>query len=168
MSASHSWNKHFRIVVGESLVASSAATLSAVVLELPVWAMFIGWISFFTRGFNFKAGLINLGCVLIGLSLGIAGAHLLGALSPHLGAYAIGAVVMVITVSALSLARLPVLNNLLGFFLGLVSYFASHLPPTPGSFASLSLAAAIGATAGFLAHAWAHRVNATRAAGSTS
>lgn len=168
MSAEHSWGKHVQVVVGEAVVAASAATVSAVALGLPVWAMFIGWIAFFTRGFNFRAGLVNLGCVLIGLALGIVGAHLQGALGPHLGAYAISAVVLAITVVALSLARLPVFNNLLGFFLGLVSYFAAHLPPTLGSFASLGLAAAIGAAAGFLAHAWAHRVNAVRPVDSAS
>ncbi|AFT71049.1 hypothetical protein B5T_02781 [Alloalcanivorax dieselolei B5] len=149
-------------------MASLAATFSALALELPIWAMFIGWIAFFTRGLNLKAGLINLGCVLMGLVLGIGAAHLQGALGPHLGAYAISAVVLAITAVALSLARVPVFNNLLGFFLGLVSYFASHLPPTLGSFASLGVAAAIGATAGFLAHTWAHRVNATRPASSAS
>lgn len=158
MSTSHSWGQHLRIVAGESVVASSAATFSAVALELPVWAMFIGWIAFFTRGRNLKAGLVNLGCVLIGLALGIGAARLQGALVPYLDAYAISAVVLAITAVALSLARLPVFNNLLGFFLGLVSYFASHWPPAVGSFASLGLAAAIGTTAGFLAHAWAHRV----------
>ena len=168
MSANHSWGKHLQIVAGESVVAASAATFSAVALELPVWAMFIGWIAFFTRGLNFKAGLVNLGCVLIGLGLGIVAVHLQGALGPHLGAYALSAVVLAITAAALSLARLPVFNNLLGFFLGLVSYFASHLPPTLGSFASLGLAAAIGIAAGFLAHAWAHRVNAVRPVGSAS
>ena len=159
MAADVSWRSHLRIVAGESVVASSAATLSAVTLELPVWAMFIGWIAFFTRGVSFRAGLVNLGCVLIGLVLGIGAAHLLGAVGPHLGAYAITAVVLAITAVALSLARLPMFNNLLGFFLGLVSYFASHLPPTLGSFASLGLAATIGIAAGFLAHAWAQRVN---------
>lgn len=61
MSASHSWREHLQIVVGESVVASSAATLSAVAQELPVWAMFIGSIAFFTRGVNFKTGLVDLG-----------------------------------------------------------------------------------------------------------
>jgi len=153
------WGKHLKIVLGESVVASSAATFSVMALELPVWAMFVGWIAFFTRGLNLRSGLVNLACVLIGLALGIGAAHLLAALDPLLGAYAITAVVTVITAIALSLARVPVFNNLLGFFLGLVAYFAAHQPPTLGTFASLGLAAAIGTTAGFLAHAWQHRVN---------
>ncbi|KAB7767081.1 DUF1097 domain-containing protein [Xanthomonas maliensis] len=147
-----------KIVLGESAVASSAATLSALALEVPVWAMFVGWIAFFTRGLTLRQGAINLACVLIGLGLGIGAAHALTALGPHLGAYAISAVVFAITVIALSLAKVPVFDNLLGFFLGLVAYFASHLPPTLPSFAQLALAAAVGTIAALLAHGLQHRL----------
>jgi len=156
--AGNDWNRHLKIVLGESAVASSAATVSALALELPVWAMFVGWIAFFTRGLNLRSGLVNLACVLIGVALGIVAAHAQGALGPVFGAYAISVVVVAVTAVALSLARVPVFNNLLGFFLGLVAYFASHMPPSPGTFATLGLAAAIGTAAGFLAHAWQHHV----------
>lgn len=158
--------RQLQMIVGESVVASSAATFSMLVLELPVWAMFVGWIAYFTRGLNWRNGLINLGCVLIGLALGLGAAHLLALMNPLLGPYAISVAVMAITVVALALAKLPVFNNVLGFFLGLVAYFASHQPPTPATFAQLGLAAAVGSLAGFLAHAWARRV--TTAASSHS
>lgn len=155
--------KHLKTTLAESVVASSAATFSLLVLELPVWAMFVGWIAYFTRGLNWRAGAINLACVLIGLALGIGAAQLLALMSTALGPFAISAAVMLVTVAALSLAKLPVFNNVLGFFLGLVAYFASHLPPTPTAFAQLGLAAALGSLAGFLAHAWARRAQATPA-----
>ncbi|OZI23198.1 hypothetical protein CAL26_06900 [Bordetella genomosp. 9] len=158
--AGNNLGRHMKVVLGESIVASSAATVSTLALELPVWAMFVGWIAYFTRGLNLRSGLVNLACVLMGVALGMGAAHGLGALAPLLGDYAISAVVVAVTAVALSLARLPVFNNLLGFFLGLVAYFASHLPPTPTTFASLGLAAALGGVAAFCAHAWQHRVNA--------
>jgi hypothetical protein len=158
--AGNNLGKHMKVVLGESIVASSAATVSTLALELPVWAMFVGWIAYFTRGLNLRSGLVNLACVLMGVALGIGAAHVLAALSPVLGDYAISAVVVAVTAIALSLARLPVFNNLLGFFLGLVAYFASHMPPTPTTFATLGLAAAIGGVAAFSAHAWQHRVHA--------
>lgn len=154
--------RHLKIVLGESVVASSAATLSTVVLEVPVWAMFVGWIAFFTRGLNLRHGVINLVCVLIGVGLGIGAAYVLAALGPRLGIYAITAVVFAITVVALSLAKVPVFNNLLGFFLGLVAYFASHLPPSLSTLVQLGLAAVVGAVAAFLAHAWQARIKAVR------
>lgn len=149
---------HLKVVLGESAVASSAATLCVAVFEVPVWAMFIGWISFFTRGANFRHGLVNLACVLGGVTLGIGAASLLSLLTPHLEVFAVGAVVFAITVVTLSLAKAPVFNNLLGFFLGLVAYFASHQPPSFAAFGSLALAAALGTTAAFLAHSLQKRL----------
>ena len=157
--ANSSTSTHFKIVIGEAVIASSAATLSTAAFELPVWAMFVGWISFFTRGLNLKQGAINLACVLIGLALGIGAAHAMSVLSPLLGGYAISAVVFVITGIALSLAKVPVFNNLLGFFLGLVAYFASHQPPSMSAFTMLTMAATLGAIAAFLAHALQKRVH---------
>jgi hypothetical protein len=150
--ANAAFSTHIKVVFGESLIASSAATLSVMALEVPVWAMFVGWISFFTRGLNLKQGAINLACVLVGVALGIAAAYAMSVLTPLLGAYAITAVVLAITVVALSLAKMPVFNNLLGFFLGLVMYFASHEPPSAAAFGMLSMAAMVGTVAAFLAH----------------
>lgn len=65
------------IVTGASrgisrVIASLAATLSVVTFDVPVWAMFVGWISSFTRGLNLKQGAINLGDIGAG---GDAGTH---------------------------------------------------------------------------------------------
>lgn len=156
--ASNAFSTHLKVVIGESVIASSAATLSVMAFEVPVWAMFVGWISFFTRGLNLKQGAVNLACVLIGIILGIAAAQAVAISTPLLGSYAISAVVFAITIIALSLARAPVFNNLLGFFLGLVAYFASHQPPSFTAFGMLALAATVGATAAFLAHSLQKRI----------
>ena len=103
--ANNALSDHLKIVIGESVIASSAATLSVMAFEVPVWAMFVGWISFFTRGLNLKQGVINLACVLIGVALGIAAAQVMAVLTPVLGSYAISAVVFAVTVIALSLAK---------------------------------------------------------------
>ncbi len=150
--------KYVKIVLGESAVASSAATF-VMMLELPVWAMFVGWIAFFTRGLNLRSGLISLACVLTGMVLGLGAAYMLGTLHPLLGKYAIAPVVIVITALTLSMARAPVFNNLLGFFLGLVTWFAAHPSPSLATLSGLSATIAIGTLAGFLAHAWQKRVN---------
>jgi len=151
--ASNSTSTQLKVVIGEAVIASSAATLSIAAFDVPVWAMFVGWISFFTRGLNLKQGVINLVCVLIGFSLGMGAAYAMTILTPLLGSYAISAVVFVVTGIALSLAKAPMFNNLLGFFLGLVAYFASHQPPSLSTFTMLTVAATLGATAACLAHA---------------
>lgn len=140
-----------KITVSQSLVAAAAATLSAVVFEVPVWAMFIGWIAHFTRGVDVRQGLANLVCVLIGLGVGMAAGVASARLGAHLGGYAIGAVVFAVAMAVLSLRHLPVLNNLLAFFLGLVCWFAAHLTPSPRAFAELAVAVSLGAFAGWLA-----------------
>lgn len=148
----NAFSTHMKVVIGESVIASSAATLSMLAFEVPVWAMFVGWISFFTRGLNLQHGIINLVCVLVGVSLGIGAAHVQTALTPYLGSYAISAVVFTITIIALSLTKAPAVNNLAAIFLGLVAYFALHQPPSIATFGTLTLATALGATAAFLAH----------------
>ncbi|WP_218277730.1 MULTISPECIES: DUF1097 domain-containing protein [Pseudomonas] len=135
-----------KAILGESVLACVAATL-CVLLRIPVSAMFIGWIAFFTRGITARDGLINLGCMLIGLAIGIASELL----APHLGALTITPVALLVTVVVLSLRGLPVFNNLLSLFLGVVSFFASHLATTLATFLELSLACALGVLAGLLA-----------------
>ena len=139
------------ITVGEAIIAALAAALSALVLDVPVWAMFVGWIAYFTRGLTLRHGLVNLACVLAGIALGIGAGASMQALSPQLGAATLTLVVFAVALVVLSLRHLPVFNNLLGFFLGLVAYFASHQPPVWATFAELGLAAMVGAAAAFLA-----------------
>ena len=56
-------------VVAAATAALAAATSLA--LSLPVWAMFVGWIAFFTRGLDTRSALENLGCVGLGLAIGL-------------------------------------------------------------------------------------------------
>lgn len=142
---------HFKLTLGESAVAALAASFCVLIVELPLWAMFIGWISFFTRAPGVRQGAINLACTLAGLLLGMAAAIATAALAPALGALTVMPVVFLVAVLVLSTRRLAVFNNLLAFFLGLVSYFASHLPPTFVTFGDLGGAATLGAVAGLQA-----------------
>ena len=96
---------------------------------------------------------------MIGVLLGMGAAHATAALTPLLGGYAITAVVFAITSIVLCLARAPVFNNLLGIFLGLVAYFASHPPASPSTFGMLATAATLGAVAAYLAHALQKRIH---------
>lgn len=141
----------FKAIFGESIVACIAATLCAMLLNVPVWAMFIGWIAFFTRGITTRDWAINMICVFIGLVIGITAGLAGAALEPTLGAWSITPVVLMVTLVVLCLQVLPVINNVLAFFLGLVCFFASHLPPTLDTFVELGTASALGATAGLMA-----------------
>ncbi len=63
-----------------AIVASLAATASAG-LGWPVWAMFIGWVAFFTGEHSFKGALSSYICVAIGIALGNAAGLAVGSLS---------------------------------------------------------------------------------------
>lgn len=142
-----SLNSKVFALVREATIATAAATLCALVLQVPVWAMFIGWIAFFTRGMTTKDGVINLLTVWIGLAIGIAAGQLTSVLTPLTGEGTLSLVVFMVALVVLSLRYAPVINNLLGLFLGLVSFFASHQPPNAETFFTLALAATVGIVA---------------------
>jgi len=133
MSKNDSNKKMFISSTVIAALTAAMATASSMTFSLPVWAMFIGWIAFYTRGINAKAGLENLGCVGMGLVFGLCAALTLSNLAPAIGS-------------------LPFMNNLLCYFLGLVSWFAAHLEPSLESLLFLFSASVIGTLAGLASH----------------
>ena len=140
---------HLAFTGAAALTAAIAAGTSAV-LDVPVWAMFIGWVAFFTKGLNARAGLENLACVWLGIGIGMVAALSLKLLGPTLGAMTLPVVVFVVAMVVVSLRSAPGINNLLGYFLGLIAFFAAHLVPSTHSFLILAGATAIGSTAAFI------------------
>lgn len=139
------------LVVTMVLAATAAmAAFTSASLSLPVWAMFVGWVAYFTRRPSAKEGLHSFVCVLIGLVLGSAAVLILGLLGPALGRFALPIVVFFIGGTVIITRGLPVLNNLLGYFLGLITFFASHLEPELGSIGQLGSATALGSLAGWI------------------
>jgi hypothetical protein len=126
---------------------AAVATFASVALSLPIWAMFLGWVAWFTRGVSVRDGLANLACLLLGIGLGVGAALAAGALLPALGALTFPAVVFFVACIVVSLRAAPVVNNVLCYFLGLIGLFAAHLPPTPATFARLAAAGTLGAAA---------------------
>ncbi|MDQ0252355.1 hypothetical protein J2W22_004443 [Sphingomonas kyeonggiensis] len=139
-----------------TMVAATTAALAAaasLALSVPVWAMFVGWIAFFTRGLDTRGALENLACVGFGLTIGLLASLVIPPLAAVAGAgLALPVVVFVVALSVVALRGLPILNNLLGYFLGLVAWFAAHLEPSLESVAHLFGAGAIGSTAGWISH----------------
>lgn len=138
-------------------VAAVAGTTSAG-LGWPVWAMFIGWIAFFTGEQALGGGLRSYLCVVVGITLGNLAASGIGILVPVFGTFALGAVVFVIAIVVLSLRFAPYLNNIPACFLGLVAFFAAHVEPaSPASF-ELVAVGGLGSAAAVVAHALQTRV----------
>ena len=127
--------------------AASAASLSA---GLPVWAMFIGWVAFFSRGHTLRDGLINYAGVLAGIVFGMVAATAIAAIGPTLGNMALPLVVFIVAMGVVSLRAVPVMNNVLAYFLGLISFFAAHLEPSLETGMRLGGASAIGSSAAWI------------------
>ncbi|MCY1365761.1 hypothetical protein D9M69_526240 [compost metagenome] len=140
-------------------VVAAAASAMALVLELPVWAMFVGWVAFYTRGATARDGVFNLVCVSLGLLIGKGAALAIAALAPIAGAAALPVVVLFVALGVVSMRSVPRLNNLLCYFLGLIAFFAVHQPPSLSLFATLAGAAALGSMAAWVAHLLQRRVH---------
>lgn len=139
------------------VVAAAAAHISTLA-AVPVWAMFMGWIAWFTRGHSARDGLFNWLCLAIGLAIGFGAAALLGLLAPALGGFALPLVVFAVALLVVSTRILPALSNIPSYFLGIVSVFAAHAAPTLAAFAELGGASAVGSLAAWLASAMQARV----------
>ncbi len=135
-----------------AVIAALAAAGSAA-LSLPVWAMFIGWIAFFTHIGTTRTAFENLACVglgiVIGLIAGVSVPELAAVVGPGL---ALPMVVFAVALIVVALRGLPVMNNLLGYFLGIVAWFAAHLEPSFEGLAQLLSASAVGSVAGWVSH----------------
>ncbi len=135
-----------------AVVAAIAATTSAG-LGWPVWAMFIGWVAFFTGHHSAKGAIRSYLCLAIGVAIGNFAALGVGMLVPLIDYLAFGAVVFVVAMIVVSLRAAPVLNNVAAYFLGLIAFFASHLAPGIIAFGELSAVSALGVAAALAAHA---------------
>lgn len=160
-SVTHRPSGYMTVTLIAAITASSAVAL-VLSLHLTVWVMFIGWIAFFSRGLDTRSAIENLVCVWLGLAIGsVAAASSVASLVPVVGLMlAMPMVVFVVTLIVVSLRGLPLLNNLLGYFLGLVTWFASHLEPSVVAIGQLAAASAIGSLAGWISHHLSLRLSA--------
>ncbi len=148
------------ISAAAAVTAASAAHFSNLI-AVPAWAMFMGWVAYYTRGHSGRDGLVNYACLALGICLGFIAVMAVGTLAPSFGTFALPVVVLVVATLVVSLRALPVLSNIPAYFLGLVTVFAAHVQPTLYAVAELGSAGAIGSFAAWFASRWQHRL-ATR------
>ncbi|GAA1314443.1 DUF1097 domain-containing protein [Saccharothrix xinjiangensis] len=130
-------------------VVAAVAAFGSESLSLEPWAMFVGWVAWFTRPASAVQGVHAVVCLWLGFGLAIAGHLLVGALSPALGHAALPPAVFCLAVVAVGLRGTPVVDNTLAWFLGLIAYFAAGVDEVLPGLLALLAASAIGAVAGF-------------------
>jgi hypothetical protein len=132
-------------------ITAAMATFASVAFALPVWAVFIGWVAYDTRGQSARDGIANLTCLLLGVAFGMATALAITVLTPTLGSASTAVAVFGVAIVVVSLRAVPVINNILSYFLGVISFFAVQLEPTLPAFVELASASALGGLAGWVA-----------------
>jgi Protein of unknown function (DUF1097) len=140
-----------------ALTAAVAAATSAS-LGWPVWAMFMGWVAFFTRGHSAWDAFTSYLCLAIGIAFGGGAALAVGALMPLIGPFAFGPVVFVVAIVVVSLRAAGPINNVPAYFLGLITFFAAHLEPGILAFSELAAVSGLGALAAWIAHRWQSKI----------
>lgn len=135
-----------------TVVAAASAALaawSAAALTLEVWVMFTGFIAWFTRPTALRHSLAAMLCLWLGIALAALAHRATGALAPGLGAAALPLVVFAAGCVIVGLRATRALDNMLAWFVGMVTFFAAGLGASPEAFAHLGAATAIGALAGW-------------------
>lgn len=127
-------------------VVAGFVTFGTVAVMLSASGMFLGWVAYSINNHRMRDGYANLVSFLLGLGLGIGTTIVIKLLTPSLGLAATGLAIFVLVALVMSLRTLTPLNNPLAYFLGITSFFYSGFAPTAGSFGSLAVAAALGAT----------------------
>jgi hypothetical protein len=114
--------------------------------------MFIGWIAFVAGGMSARSAIPTYLCAALGLVLGMVGAVVIGGVGEHAGAdlgLLIG--VFAIVFAALLAQHLPVINLVVCYFIGMTTFFASGMAPTPGTALTLLAGVLVGVVSGLIA-----------------
>nr|WP_221380267.1 DUF1097 domain-containing protein [Actinoplanes polyasparticus] len=149
-------SRFIRFTVIAGVVAAAAAFLSQLA-GLPAWAMFIGWVAWFTRPASTRQGVYSIISLWAGVLLATAGTFIVAWLSPVVGAVALPISVFLLALVAVGLRATTILGNTLTWFLGLIAFFALHPDNPLTGILTLVAAGAIGAVAGFTSQRLQHR-----------
>jgi len=146
-----------------ALIAAIGSAI-CVVIKVPVWMMFAGWIAFLAGGGAVKTAPVTFACVLLGAILGILGSFAIAQSAANLGSMALPVAVFAIVAAALCAQFLPVISSVIGYFCGMTIFFASGLPLSASSLLVVGIGVAVGIVSGLLASTLCAQVTARTAA----
>jgi len=133
-----------------AMVAASAAAICAL-LGWPVWAMFLGWVTALTTGRSLREISCSYLCFVGGIGIGTAGALAVGHLNPIMGPLASGAAVLGMATVIVSMRKVPYMNVVSSYILGVLGIFALHPGFIVIGASKVAAPAAVGATGVWLA-----------------
>lgn len=138
-------------ITGATAVVAAISAVSSAMLGLEVWAMFLGWVVFFSRPTSFAQGLASMLCYWLGMVIALASVVAAGKLVPLMGPGAFGPVVFLVAIVVLSMRFVPLVNNIASWFVGLSAFYAAHLGTEPEPIVRIGLAGSYGVAAAWIA-----------------
>ena len=144
--------KQFSLYTVIAAVVAAVAAWGSMALNLEVWVMFAGFIAWFTRPTSVQESLNAMICLWLGIALAAISHKMTGAMIPTLGTLALPVVVFLVAILIVGLRATSPVNNMLTWFLGMVTFFAADKGITIETFIYLLSATAIGGFAGWSCH----------------
>lgn len=141
-------SQFIRFTVIAAVIAAVAALLSES-LGVHAWAMFVGWVAWFTRPASVTQGLHSMLSLWAGMLLAAGGHFIVAFLSSHIGMAALPVAVFVLACVAVGMRTTPPLNNMIAWFLGLIAFFALESDNVLTGLLTLVAASVIGGAAGY-------------------
>jgi hypothetical protein len=155
--------RQFALYTVVTAAIAATAALISILLGYAIWAMFIGWVAYSTRGHTLRRGLANLGCTILGIGIGVCATRAIDTLMPIFGLLSFAPVLFTITAIVIALRAIPPLNNVPAYFLGLICFFAGSVEPTLDGYSELAAPVMLGALCAWLSQAMQIRIQpATR------
>ena len=144
--------KQFSLYTVIAAVVAAVAAWGSMALNLEVWVMFAGFIAWFARPTSVQESLNAMICLWLGIALAAISHKMTGAMIPTLGTLALPVVVFLVAILIVGLRATSPVNNMLTWFLGMVTFFAADKGITIETFIYLLSATAIGGFAGWSCH----------------
>ncbi|TDD53223.1 DUF1097 domain-containing protein [Nonomuraea terrae] len=138
-------------------VVAAVAAYTSTALGLQAWVMFAGWVAWFTRPTSARLGIYAIICLWLGMALAVLGHTIVELTGPFAGAAALPLAVLVLATVVVGLRTTPVLDNMLAWFVGLVTFFAAEPEQVLPGLLTLIAGSALGAFAGFACQRLQHR-----------
>ncbi|MEE1675785.1 DUF1097 domain-containing protein [Agarivorans aestuarii] len=143
------FNRNYVLIsLAAAITAALAATL-ANSLGWPVWAMFVGWVAFYTGKHTLIGVVATYSCLALGIIFGNFAGLTIASLAQQIGFWSITPVVFVVALVVVSLRGIPLFNNIPSYFLGMIAFIAAHMPAGISSTMSLLVVTALGIIAAF-------------------
>ena len=129
---------------------TAASTWVSTVIEIEIWAMFTGFVAWFTSQSSTRDAALAMVCLWLGMAMAVVASIATAWLTPYAGSISLPIVVFFVACTILGIRKIGPIQNLVCWFMGLVAYFAAGRMTEPLTLFELIAASAGGGIAGWV------------------